>query len=156
MSVSTRIKLFSAIFLAILFTATTAGHAQAVYGSIFGTVTDSTGAVVPNATVVVTDVAKGTTSQVTANGSGEFAADHLIPDVYNVKVTAQGFQSYQQTDIKVFADTSTKLAIALTVGAADTTVEVSADSVPLLKTDRADVSTVFQSKEIQDLPDSGT
>jgi hypothetical protein len=155
MSVSTRIKLFSAIFLAILFTATTAGHAQAVYGSIFGTVTDSTGAVVPNATVVVTDVAKGTTSQVTANGSGEFAADHLIPDVYNVKVTAQGFQSYQQTDIKVFADTSTKLAIALTVGAADTTVEVSADSVPLLKTDRADVSTVFQSKEIQDLPVAG-
>jgi hypothetical protein len=155
MTVSTRIKLLSAAFLAIFFTTTTTAHAQAVYGSIFGTVTDSTGAVVPNATVAVTDVAKGITSQVTANGSGEFTADHLIPDVYNVKVTAQGFQTYQQTGIQVFADTSTKLAINLTVGAADTTVEVSAESVPLLKTDRADVSTTFQSREIQDLPVPG-
>src|SRR5262245_56004132 len=105
MNVSTRIKLLSAAFLAILFTSTSA-YAQAVYGSIFGTVTDATGAVVPNASVTVTDVAKGTSTTVTSNASGEFAADHLIPDVYNVKVTAQGFQSYQQTGIQVFADTS--------------------------------------------------
>ena len=156
MSVSTRIKIACAVFLVSFLPATTTNaYAQAVYGSIYGTVTDSTQAVVPNATVVVTDVAKGTASTVTTNGSGEFTADHLIPDVYNVRVAAQGFQSFQQTGVQVFADTSAKLQIILTVGASDTTVEVSADSVPLLKTDRADVSTVFQSKEIQDLPIAG-
>src|SRR6516165_1472018 len=155
MSVSTRIKLFSAPFLTILLLTATSAYGQAVYGSIYGTVTDSTGAVVPNATVTVTDVAKGTSSTVTSSGSGEFAADHLIPDVYNLSVTAQGFQNFQQTGIRVFADTSAKVQITLTVGASDTTVEVSAESVPLLKTDRADVATEFQSKEIQDLPIAG-
>jgi hypothetical protein len=152
MSVPTRIKLYlSAAFLAVL-SITTSASAQAVYGSIYGTVVDTTGAVVPNATVTVTDTAKGTSSVLTSNASGEFTADHLIPDPYNVKVTAGGFQNFQQTGIQVFADTSTKVQVSLTVGGSDTTVEVSADSVPLLKTDRADVSTVFQSKEIQDLP----
>jgi hypothetical protein len=156
MNVSTRIKVLSSVFfLGILLTTTRSVHAQAVYGSIFGTVADSTGAVVPNATVTVTSTAKGTSSVVTTNASGEFTADHLIPDPYSVKVTAQGFQGYERTGLQVFADTSTKMQVNLTVGATDTTVEVSADSVPLLKTDRADVSTVFQSKEVIDLPIAG-
>ena len=54
---------------------------QAVYGSIYGTVTDATGALIPNAPVVVTDTSKGTTVTVNANESGEFRVDHLIPDV---------------------------------------------------------------------------
>jgi len=155
MSVSTRIKVFSAPFLAILLLTATSAYGQAVYGSIYGTVTDSTGAVVPNATVTVTDVAKGTSTTATSSASGEFAADHLIPDTYNLSVTAQGFQTFQQTGIHVFADTSAKVQVKLTVGASETTVEVSAESVPLLKTDRADVATEFQSKEIQDLPIAG-
>ena len=154
MSVSTRIKLFSAVVLAALFTSTSA-YAQAVYGSIYGTVADASGAVVPNATVMVEDVAKGTSSTVTTNASGEFAADHLIPDVYNVRVTAQGFQSFQQTGITVLADTSTKVQVVMQVGASEQTVEVNADTVPQLKTDRADVSTSFVSREIEDLPVSG-
>jgi hypothetical protein len=125
---------------------------QAVYGSIYGTVTDSTGAAVPNATVTVTDVAKGTSTTVQSNASGEFTADHLIPDIYDVRIAATGFQGFAQTGIQVYADTSVKVQAALTVGASDQTVEVRADSVPLLKTDRADISTVFNSREIQDIP----
>ena len=87
MSVATRIKLLAVVFLAIF---STSAHAQAVYGSIYGTVTDTSGALVSDATVTVTDVAKGTTSVVHTNSSGEFTADHLIPDVYDVKVTAGG------------------------------------------------------------------
>ena len=68
------------------------GHAQAVYGSIYGTVTDNTGAVVPNVDVIVTDVAKGTTQTIKANGSGDFSADHLIPDEYTVKISSNGFK----------------------------------------------------------------
>ena len=88
----TRIRLLLAAIC--LFLISTTSYGQAVYGSIFGTVTDPTGAVVPNAAVTVTNVAKGTASGEVSNGSGEFTADHLIPDIYDVKVTASGFQTF--------------------------------------------------------------
>ena len=125
---------------------------QAVFGSIFGTVTDTTGAVIPNATVTVTDTAKGTSVTVQSNGSGEFTADHLIPDTYEVKVSAQGFSGFDQTGLRIFADTSVKVNANLTVGSTGDVVSVSADSVPQLKTDRADVATIFNAQEIVDLP----
>ena len=125
---------------------------QAVYGSIFGTVTDTTGAVIPNATVTVIDTAKGTSISVQSNASGEFTAEHLIPDTYEVKVSAQGFSGFDQTGLRIFADTSVKVSANLNVGSTGQTVEVSADSVPQLKTDRADVATIFSGQEIVDLP----
>jgi outer membrane receptor protein involved in Fe transport len=153
MRLATRVKLLLSV--GCLLALSPVAHGQAVYGSIFGTVTDPTGAVVPNATVTVTDVSKGTSSNEVSNGSGEFTADHLIPDIYDVKVTASGFQTFLQKGIQVYADTSTKMQVTLTTGATTETVEVNADAVPLLKTDRADVSTVFGSREIQDLPNQG-
>jgi outer membrane receptor protein involved in Fe transport len=128
---------------------------QAVYGSIYGTVTDSTGAAVPDATVTVTDDAKGTSVTAQSNGSGEFTIEHLIPDVYDVKVAAKGFKGYEQKGIQLFADTSIKVTAALSAGGSDQVIEVNADTVPELKTDRADVSTVFDSKDIGDLPVGG-
>jgi len=125
---------------------------QAVYGSIFGTVTDSTGAVVPNAAVTITDDAKGTSVTAQSNASGDFTVDHLIPDVYDVKVVASGFKGFQQKSIQLFADTSTKIIAALEIGSSGDTITVNADSVPQLKTDRADVSTIFSGKEFVDLP----
>ncbi len=136
-----------------LFLSATSSFGQAVYGSIFGTVTDTTGAVVSNATITVTDSAKGTSVTTTTNSSGEFTVEHLIPDPYDVKILASGFKGYTQTGIQLFADTSTKVAAALTIGdAAGESVTVNADAVPQLKTDRADVSTVFDAREIVDLP----
>ena len=126
--------------------------AQAVYGSIFGTVTDNTGAAVPKANVTVIDVAKGTSVTATTNDSGEFTAQHLIPDTYNVKVELQGFKTFQQSEIRVFADSSVKVQAALEVGSTGETVNVNADQVPLLKTDRADVSTTYTAQEIEQLP----
>ena len=125
---------------------------QAVYGTITGTATDATGAVVPNATIKVTDTAKGTSSTVQANGSGEFTVGHLIPDIYNVTVTAQGFKTFQQNNIQLFADTVVRVTAALPIGGSEQTVEVNSDTVPQLKTDRADVATIFDSKQIIDLP----
>jgi hypothetical protein len=67
-----------------------AGFGQAVYGSIFGTVVDSSGAFIPGATIVVTDSAKGTSTTYTSNSNGEFTADHLLPDPYNHLHRLQG------------------------------------------------------------------
>ncbi len=127
--------------------------AQSVYGSLFGTVSDNTGAVIPDATISVTSVSKNTTVTVTSNGSGDYSVPHLIPDTYNLRVVAKGFKPFETKGIAVQADTSPRIDPTLEVGSdTGTTVEVNADAVPLLKTDRADVSTVFDQQQISSLP----
>ncbi|MBV8438646.1 MAG: TonB-dependent receptor, partial [Silvibacterium sp.] len=130
----------------------TASYAQAVYGTIFGSVTDNTGAAIPGATITITDTNKGTTVTATANEAGEFTVGHLIPDVYDVSVANAGFKTYESKGLQVFADQSIKVAAQMEVGGATQTVEVSATTVEQLKTDRADVSTTFGSKQVEDLP----
>lgn len=126
--------------------------AQSVYGSIFGTVSDSSGAAVPNATITVRDEAKGTVVTATSNASGDYSVPHLIPDVYDLKVTAKGFKAFEAKGISVQADTAPRIDPTLEVGAANTTVTVNADSQPELKTDRADVATVFDQQQVSSLP----
>jgi len=126
--------------------------AQSVYGSIFGTVTDSSGAAIPNATITVKDEAKGTVVTATSNASGDYSVPHLIPDVYDLKVTGKGFKVFEAKGISVEADTAPRIDPTLEVGAENTTVEVNAEAQPELKTDRADVSTVFDQQQVSSLP----
>jgi hypothetical protein len=125
--------------------------AQAVYGSILGTVTDPQGAAVPNAKVTVTDQRKGTSDQTTTNQDGNYSMTHLIPDVYTVKVEAPGFKTLEQKDINVNADAASRADLQFQVGGATETVEVTAEA-PQLKTDRADVATTFNTRDVEDLP----
>jgi hypothetical protein len=140
------------IAVAVLLASAAVGVAQIIFGSIIGTVTDSTGAVIPGATITVTDVSKGTSVTATTNGSGEFTVDHLIPDSYTVKITMAGFKTYQATSLPVSADDSRKIEAVLQTGGAGETITVSADSIPLLKTDRADVAVNFSAQEVEELP----
>jgi hypothetical protein len=127
--------------------------AQSVYGSIFGTVSDKTGAVIPNATITVTDEAKGTVVTVQSNGAGDYSVAHLIPDVYDLKVVAKGFNPFLTKGIQVLADTAPRIDPTLDVGSdTGTTVEVNADSQPILKTDKADVATIFDEQQVSSLP----
>lgn len=148
-------KILVLLSAAYLLASSPAAFGQAVYGQIYGTVTDTTGAVVPGATILVSDEAKGTSVTVQSNGTGDFTVPHLIPDLYDVTVSAKGFENYVQKGIQLYADTSVKVAPALAVGGSAQTVEVNADAVPQLKTDRADVSTVFSSKDVEQLPVAG-
>jgi len=145
-----RLAAACAAIAALCFAMTVQG--QAVYGSLNGTVTDNTGAVVPNATITVIDVSKGTSVTVQSNGSGEYLAEHLIPDTYNVKVEAKGFQTFVATGVLVQADTSPKIDAPLQVGSQAQTINVSADTIPELKTDRADVATEFTTSELENMP----
>src|ERR1700723_1508913 len=88
---------------------------QAIYGSIYGQVTDPTGSVVPNATITVTDESKNTSVQVTSNAQGEYSVDNLIPDVYDITATAPGFQTQQNKGIQTSADTSPNVDLKLQV-----------------------------------------
>src|ERR1700752_4763402 len=112
--------------------------AQAVYGSILGTVTDPQGAAVSGAKVTVTSATKNTSDQTTTNDSGNYTVTHLIPDTYNITVEAQGFKTAQIKGISVSADFGAKVDATLEIGAVTQTVEVSGE-VPQLMTDRADV-----------------
>lgn len=125
--------------------------AQAVYGSIFGTVTDSSGAVIHNATITITDISKGTVVTTTSNSSGGYQVQHLIPDTYRVDVSADGFSKSTIDNVVVYADTSPKVDVKLTVGAVANTVEVTAGA-PLLQTDRSDVSMILNTRALESTP----
>jgi hypothetical protein len=127
---------------------------QAIYGSIYGQVTDQSGAAVPNATITVTDESKGTSVQATSGASGEYLVEHLIPDVYDISVGAAGFRTQQNNGLQISADTSPKVDFKLEVGTASETVSVTA-AMPVLKTDRADVAKVFDQRTVSDLPIAG-
>jgi len=129
-----------------------AGQRQSVYGSLFGTVSDKTGAAVSGATVNIKDEAKGTVVTVTSNASGDYTVPHLIPDVYDLKVTAKGFKSFEAKGISVEADTAPRIDPTLDVGGSSETVEVNADTQPQLKTESTDVSTVFDQQQVASLP----
>src|SRR5436190_22975971 len=88
-------------------------NAQAVYGSILGTVTDPQGAAVSGAKVTIIDQSKGTSQQTTTNDSGNYSLTHLIPDNYSVKVEAQGFKSAQQKDVVVTVDNGSRVDLQL-------------------------------------------
>jgi outer membrane receptor protein involved in Fe transport len=125
--------------------------AQAVYGNIFGTVTDPSGAAVSGATVTVTDVRKGTSDTATTNAEGNYTVTHLIPDEYVVRVEAQGFKASESKHITVSADTGVRFDTALQVGNRSETLEVTAEA-PQLKTDRSDVATTFTESYVENLP----
>ncbi len=125
--------------------------AQAVYGSIYGVVTDTSGAAVVGADVVVRDTTKGTSSTVQTNQSGAYTAQHLIPDTYDVTVEAKGYKTFESQGIQVNADTSAEVNGQLAAGGSDQTVIVNGGT-PVLKTDRADVATVLSQEQTENLP----
>ena len=146
---SRRILTFG-LFLSFLSLAPSA-FAQAVYGSIAGTVKDSSGATVPGATVTVTSVERKTVDTVVSNESGFYVKDRLLPGVYEVKAELSNFKAAVLRDVRVSIDTQTRIDFELQLGQLSEEVVVTGGS-PLLKTDRADVSTNFDSKQITDLP----
>src|SRR5579864_4760965 len=125
--------------------------AQAVFGSILGTVTDAQGNAVSGAKVTVTSVTKNTVYEATTNESGNYSVTHLIPDNYRVHVENAGFKAYDVASVSVSADSSVNVDATLQVGAVTQTVEVTGE-VPQLKTDRADVDIEFSQKYVEDLP----
>ncbi len=139
---------------ALLLGVSTGVQAQQVFGSIVGTVTDPSGSAVANAKVTVTDVAKGTSSQVTTNDSGQYTRGQLIPDPYTVTIEAPGFTKVVSNEIRVSVDQAAQFNATLQVGNVEQQVEVTAQA-PLLQTTRADVAQTFTAQQISQLPSIG-
>jgi len=123
---------------------------QAVYGNIVGTVNDPSGAAVPNATVIIKDLDRGGEYKTVTNARGNYEQTHLLAGRYLVSVTAAGFSLFESTaDIQI--DASTRVDARLGVQGATAQVEVT-EETPLLKVDRADVSSTLTTRELGGLP----
>ena len=140
-----------AVFCLVLAMSAPNSSAQAVFGSVLGTVTDGQGNAVAGAKVTVTSIGKSTVYETTSNDSGNFSVTHLIPDSYKVHIEATGFKSYDVASVAVSADSAVNVDAALQVGSVSQTVEVTGE-VAQLKTDRADVDIEFSQKYVEDLP----
>jgi hypothetical protein len=88
---------------------------------------------------------------VTTNEQGNYSVTHLIPDIYDVSVAAQGFKTASTKAVTVNADTGSRVDLALALGATSEAIEVTAEA-PQLKTDRADVATTFNERYVTELP----
>lgn len=149
---NTLVRFVLVVFGLMCFLAT-ARHstAQAIYGSVIGTFSDASGAALPNVKVTVTSETKGTSFETVTNADGNYSVTHLIPDTYRVKAEGAGFKTFQTDNIQVFADASARVDGQLQVGGATETVEVTSEA-PQLKTDRADIATVFNDRYVEEVP----
>ena len=124
-----------------------------ISGDIAGVVTDSTGAVVPNATVTLNSKEMGTTQTVTTNAAGDFRFPLLRPGVYTVLVKATGFSVATQ-DVTVGVGQVTTAAVQLRVGTSSETIEVTG-AAPLLETENANIATTYTPSQIENMPSPG-
>jgi hypothetical protein len=131
-----------------------ASFAQSVTaGDISGAVTDSSGAIIPNASITVTNPATGATKTVTSGAAGEYRVSLLSPGSYKVTATAAGFSTIS-TIVTVAAGSVTTDNLKLSVGQNSTTVEVSA-TPEIVNTTNGDLTTVFTAEQVQALPNPG-
>jgi outer membrane receptor protein involved in Fe transport len=124
---------------------------QAVYGNVSGVVKDSSGAVVPGVTVTFTSLERKTVDTVVTNESGRYLKERLLPGTYEVKAELSGFKTAVVRSVDVGVDTTVPIDFVMDPGELAESVEVTGGS-PLLRVDRADVSTRFSTEEITELP----
>jgi outer membrane receptor protein involved in Fe transport len=123
-----------------------------VYGSIAGTVLDATGSAVPGATVTITSTARKSVDTVVTSETGFYSKGQLLPGHYEVRAELAGFKAAIVSEVVVSVDTQTKVDVSLELGELTESVVVTSSEGQLLKTDRADVATTFETKQVTELP----
>jgi hypothetical protein len=125
--------------------------AQALYGSLTGTVSDNTGAAIPGVTVTVTNEGTGLKLDTVTDGEGLYTVRNVLPGTYTLSAALQGFKTFTQTAIPLTAGNILRVNATLEIGDLTESITVTTEAA-LLKTDKADVSVELQPKEITDLP----
>jgi len=137
----------------LLITAMMTAQSTISTGSIVGTVTDPSGAVLSGAQVTITNTATGQMIELTSNSAGAFNSGALSPGNYKVQITAKGFSSLTtNTNVQV-GNTSTVIA-KMQLGQESTTIEVQASTVQV-NTEQPSVQGVLNSQQVENLPVNG-
>jgi hypothetical protein len=142
------------IVAALAFGLPSSAAAQAVTGTILGTVTDSTGAVVANAKVTIVNEGTGFTRAVTADSNGEYTVPALPTGHYTITSEMTGFKTVALSNIEVGVDQRVRINIKHEVGAMTESVSVTADA-PLLQTSSSELGTTVTDEQIEALPLNG-
>lgn len=140
-----------ALLSAVLLSASAFGQ---TFGDISGEVTDGSAAVIPGATVVVTNVGTNTSRNTETNDAGLFRFPSLVPGIYTVRVEAEGFRAAVRTNIELQVQQSARIDFQMSLGQITEIVEVSSDAA-LLTTENATVGTVIEERRIVELPLNG-
>lgn len=148
---SPRMVLIRVICLLVLPLSMVPIHAQSTLGSIFGTVTDSSGAIIPSASITVTNVEQGTTRTTKTTANGSYRVTELDPGTYRVSAEHRGFDKAVSERIPIGIEASVRADLSLKAGSESVTVEVNAANV-LLETGSAEVSSQVTTEELHDLP----
>ena len=145
------------IFITALVMALTTGitFAQTTSGDLVGTVKDPSGAIVPNASVTITNEETGVAVSIKSGDSGEFRAGNLLPGKYDLSVTSGGFQPYTLHAITVELNKTSTANVTLSVGA-NTTVEVAAEAGVALDTTSTNLTQSFSNVELANLPSTAS
>ena len=150
-------KNLAGVIFAILIAVTVPSiWAQGVSGSasVAGTVTDTTGAVIPGASVVLLNVERGSEQEVSTNEAGNYAYPDITPGTYTVRVSSEGFQTREVTDLQVQVGQRAAVNVELEVGQVTEVVTVEAAAV-LLETESNAIGTVVDSERVNELPLNG-
>ena len=126
-------------------------NGQVLYGSVVGTVTDQTGAVVPEATVTITNVNTGQTREGTTDAAGYYSIRNVLEGTYDLSVKKTGFRPYLEKGVQVSINTVTRINPGLQLGAVTESVTVEA-SAAVLQTTKSDVSVNLESRAMENLP----
>ena len=140
--------------MTVLFFASNGFSQIAGTGTIQGTVTDSTGAVVPNAAITLTDQATHVKRTTKSNSAGAYVFPGIPISKYDLGVAAPGFKTYEQTGIVLEVGSNIGIDVALTVGAADVKVEVQAEGLALQTEDPTFKQTIDQNA-VTEMPLNG-
>jgi len=131
-----------------------ARHTPRRWSLVVSLITDERGGPVPGATVSIKNVGTGIVREVTSNGDGFYSAPNLLPGTYEVRVTAQGFQTSIQKDIQLTVGAQQALNLSLKVGQLNQTVQVSA-APPDVQTASSTISATVDSTTMRELPLNG-
>src|SRR5205085_11291515 len=151
MMFSTRRLTFLSLALAAVFTCAGAALGQGATGQITGTVEDAAGAVVPGASVTVTNIATSLQRQATTGGEGEFAVPLLPPGKYKVEVSAKGFKTVVVAELDVNVTQTATVNLKLEPSISNETVAVTAEGT-LVQQESSQVGRVIESQTIRQLP----
>ncbi|MEO6981575.1 MAG: carboxypeptidase regulatory-like domain-containing protein, partial [Edaphobacter sp.] len=128
--------------------------AQTTTGSIYGTVADASGAIIPDSAVTVKNLQTGETHSTKSNTSGNYIFPVLEPGDYSAVAKVAGFQTVEQNHIRLDASRNVHVSFSLPVGSQDQTVTVSA-ATTLVDTRGSQLGETVDQKQIQDLPLNG-
>jgi Carboxypeptidase regulatory-like domain/TonB dependent receptor len=146
--------MFNRVFLGViaLLALVFQASAQSTYGTILGSVTDTSGAIMPNASVEITNTDENTSHKVLTNSTGNYELSNSQPAHYQITVSAPGFSTFTATGLTLAARQILRADAVMQVGQAAQSVTVSESENGVIATDTQAIQSGFNSKDLLELP----